>query len=133
MFAPGCVEHDEAELLGLDKLGEVVGGAGHHRARGRNPVWVVQGHHVVDDGFGRSVSGVVLELLSSLEDDQGGVALDEVLLGEFDLFGHVDLGEVDSVLLQFKGGFGEIWRKRMNCDYLLNLELKFEKGLLTKN
>jgi hypothetical protein len=114
VFAPGRVEHDEAELLGLDQLVEGVAGAGHDRAWRRNVVGVVQGHHVVDDGVSGPVSGVVLELLSVLEDDQGRVALDEVLLSELNLFGDVDFGKEDSMFLQLKSGFGEICKIRMS-------------------
>ena len=59
-LTPGCVEHDQAELLVLDELGEVVGGQWHDGARGRDPVGVVEGHHVVDDILGAPLSGVVL-------------------------------------------------------------------------
>jgi hypothetical protein len=99
VFAPRSVEHDETELLGLNELGEVVVGHGEDSAWGRHPIGVVEGHHVVDNGFDIAFASVVLELLSVLEDDEGGVTLDEILLGKFDLFSHVYLCQMNSMLL----------------------------------
>ena len=108
MFAPRSIEHDKTELFGLDELGEVVVGHGKDCTWGWNPIGVVEGHHVVDNGFNVSLSCVVLELFSILEDDQGWVSLNEILLGKFDLLGHVDLGQMNSVFLQFGCSLGVI-------------------------
>ena len=108
MFAPRSVEHDKTELLGLDELGEVVVGHSKDCTWGWHPVGVVEGHHVIDNGFNVAFAGVVLELLSVLEDNEGGVSLDKVLLGKFDLLGHVNLGQMNSVLLQLGCGLSII-------------------------
>ena len=108
VFAPRSVEHDKTELLGLDELGEVVVGHSKDCTWGWHPVGVIEGHHVIDNGFNVAFAGVVLELLSVLEDNEGGVSLDKVLLGKFDLLGHVNLGQMNSVLLQLGCGLSII-------------------------
>jgi hypothetical protein len=104
MFAPRSIEHDKTELFGLDELGEVVVGHGKDCTWGWYPVGVIESHHVVDNGLDVALARVVLKLLSVLEDDESRVSLNKVFLGKFNLLGHVDLGQMNTMLLQLGGG-----------------------------
>ena len=126
MLAPRGVEESQAEPLVLDELGEVLGGEGEDGARRRHPVGVVESHHVADHGLGAALARVVLELVSVLEDDEGRVGLNEVLLSELNLLGDIDLGKMNAVFLELGGSPGEVCesgRRSMNLFYITGLPL----------
>ena len=136
MLAPRGVEESQAEPLVLDELGEVLGGEGEDGARWRHPVGVAEGHHVADHGLGAALARVVLELVSVLEDDEGRVGLNEVLLSELNLLGDIDLGKMNAMFLELCGCPGEVCesgRRSMNLFYITIFEDKIQQKQFLRN
>jgi hypothetical protein len=111
VLTPRSRPHDQGQLLILDKLGEVVSCQGDHSTWRWLPVGVGHLSHVLNDAFGSSLARVVLKLGTLLKDDQGGEALDHMLLGQFTLLGGIDLGQDYTLLLKDVGGLFVFYKR----------------------